>query len=322
MKRIQTLTAVANFFGLGKNGFTDGNPTVGLEATDLEARFFNQVQESIVRVEEAAGLTPADDYDQFLNAILKLIEARVGDYSLDTGVANAYVIALDPPITSYPTTTLQVQYKASNTSTLIAPTLNAGGGALTLVRGDGSALAPGDVVAGAIITATRDPATNKFYINSIVPSQAMSQAAADARYAALAGLASQLFSVADATSAKHAINRDTGDARYAQIGSFLGLFASSGYIKIPASSGPPLIIQWSSVNTTMVHGSNYVVPFPIAFPNAMLKVIQGVGPTVNTATTATWAHYVSNTLTGATFQFGSTNGAAYATTVSAIAIGY
>ncbi|WP_076591970.1 hypothetical protein [Herminiimonas arsenitoxidans] len=189
MKRINTSNRAIDLFGAGKDGFKASVPGMA-DATYGSALFFNHVQEALARTREAAGeAVPADnDFDWFTRSLNKLIEARVGDYAIDTGAANAYVVAMDPPITAYPAKAIEVQFKAANTSTIVAPTLNAGGGALTLVRSDGSALAVGDVTAGAMITATRDPATNKFYISSIVPSQAMSQAAADARYTRVASI--------------------------------------------------------------------------------------------------------------------------------------
>jgi hypothetical protein len=82
MKRIQTSTAVPDMFGPGKSGFTDGDASVGVPATDLNAAFFNQLQESIVRVQEEVGLAEDDDPGQFLAAIIQLINDRVGGYSI------------------------------------------------------------------------------------------------------------------------------------------------------------------------------------------------------------------------------------------------
>lgn len=62
MKRISTSTRVVNKFGAGKDGFTDGSVVGGVQATDLEASFFDHVQEELANAVEARGvvLDPAD----------------------------------------------------------------------------------------------------------------------------------------------------------------------------------------------------------------------------------------------------------------------
>lgn len=77
MLRIATATKAANLFGAGKDGFKDGDAVSGVVATDLEAKFFNHIQEAVVRTIEAAGLVlSGTDYDQF-NAALNLIFAKL-----------------------------------------------------------------------------------------------------------------------------------------------------------------------------------------------------------------------------------------------------
>lgn len=180
MKRIQTLTAEANKFGAGKNGFTNGDPTVGLLPTELEARWFDQSQEAIVRTIEAAGETPSDDPDQFTRCLNKLIESRVGDYALDTGALNAPVVAMNPAVTAY-INGMEVSFrlKFANTGPV---TLNAGDGAKALVRDDGAAMAAGDLPVNVLINAFYDLPSDKFIVNSLVTSQALSKIAADALY--------------------------------------------------------------------------------------------------------------------------------------------
>lgn len=56
------------------NEFTDGNPSTGIEATELIAKFFNTVQRELVAVVEAAGLTLSDEDDgQVIEAISALL---------------------------------------------------------------------------------------------------------------------------------------------------------------------------------------------------------------------------------------------------------
>lgn len=70
MRRIDTVTAVPDLHGPGKPGFRNGNKALAIPATDLNAEFFNAVQEENCNVIEAAGLTiDPDDNTQLLQAM-------------------------------------------------------------------------------------------------------------------------------------------------------------------------------------------------------------------------------------------------------------
>lgn len=70
MDRISTSTVALNAFGPGKNGFKDGDLSQGVSPTDLEAEWFNGVQEELLAVIEAAGITPnATNRAQLLEAL-------------------------------------------------------------------------------------------------------------------------------------------------------------------------------------------------------------------------------------------------------------
>lgn len=57
MQRIDTASKAVDLFGAGKHGFKDGNVGLGIAATQFNAAICNNVQEEIVRVIEAAGIT-------------------------------------------------------------------------------------------------------------------------------------------------------------------------------------------------------------------------------------------------------------------------
>lgn len=170
MFRIDTPNKAVDLFGAGKHGFRDGDKVNGINATELSAAQQNALQEELAAIIEASGgtLNKANNA-QVLEAIKRLIDAQSGNYALDTGVANAYVVALDPAITAYADgMTVRVKVVNANTG---AATLNAGAGAVPLVNDVGGALAYGDVPAGGIFTAIYIASAGKFYINSIVQSQ-------------------------------------------------------------------------------------------------------------------------------------------------------
>ena len=74
MHRIDTSTAQKDKFGVGKNGFTGGNPQTGELPTALDAPFFDSLQEELSAVIEAAGISlKKDDNAQLLQAIRGMI---------------------------------------------------------------------------------------------------------------------------------------------------------------------------------------------------------------------------------------------------------
>ncbi|EOW6418030.1 phage tail protein [Cronobacter malonaticus] len=77
MHRIDTPTAQQGKFGAGKNGFTAGDPTLGVPATQLDEAFFDSVQEEICAVIEGAGIQlKKSDRAQLSAAIDKMIQAK------------------------------------------------------------------------------------------------------------------------------------------------------------------------------------------------------------------------------------------------------
>lgn len=298
MFRINTANKEPNLFGLNKDGFRAGNPSSGQQATELSAAFMNSLQEEVAAVIEGAGfaLNTANSA-QMLAAIHALIEARAGDYSLDTGAANAYVIALNPAITAY-AGNLSGSFKVANTNTG-ASTLNAGGGAVALVNDAGAALAPGDLVAGTIVAYQYSLADNKFYITVGVASQL------DARYAALAGLLTQAFSAADGATGKQVVN----------ISQFAASLAANGYQKLPSG----YILQAGALVSSAV--GDVSIAFPTTFPNMAQEVVLSAYDPIATAPVV--ASYAALTTSG--FNMGaytSNTAARTAVQVGYIAIGY
>lgn len=150
--------------------FTDGSVAGGVDPTVMPAEFMNALMLEMINVIAAGGLAPAKGtYNQMLLAIENLIEARSGNYAVDVGIANAYVIALNPALAAYaPGLTIKFRALHANTG---GCTLNAGAGVVPLLRDDGTALQPNDIGLNVIVTASFDPVAAGFLVNSIVPSQ-------------------------------------------------------------------------------------------------------------------------------------------------------
>ncbi|WP_315710049.1 phage tail protein [Brenneria uluponensis] len=88
MHRIDTNSAQADKFGVGKNGFTEGNPQTGEAVTALSGAFFDAVQEEISGVIEGAGLTLNKGSNYQLWAALQSVFAKLASPAL-TGVPTA-----------------------------------------------------------------------------------------------------------------------------------------------------------------------------------------------------------------------------------------
>lgn len=88
MKRIDGPDAAMDLFGSGKPGFQEQVPGVSL-ATGLTAKWFNAVQEAIVRTIEAAGLQLSEaDMDQFV-AALGVLDATARDAAIVAAALDA-----------------------------------------------------------------------------------------------------------------------------------------------------------------------------------------------------------------------------------------
>lgn len=184
--------------GHANNAFVEEDAAAGRPASMVTADWLNAVQAEIAAVIAADGRTldkannaqmaaavlslivkagaghtaAVNPHPQYMQQaqVQALIEARVGDYVIDSGTANALLVALNPAISSYTgQITCAVKVAATNTE---AATLNAGGGARPLLRDDGTAMQAGDLMAGMVITVLYDSATDSFYVTEMVASQA------------------------------------------------------------------------------------------------------------------------------------------------------
>ena len=182
MHRINTPNRALALYGAGKDGWRDGVMASGILPTEFNAAFLNTIQEEISGVVEGAGLAlnPATN-NQLLIAIENLIEVSAGNYVLDTGVANAYVIALNP-VPPARANGQVVRFRVSHANTASC-TINDGFGVIPLLNDVGGALAAGDLPLGSVVTSVFDSIAGAYLIVTMVPSQAFSQAQADARYA-------------------------------------------------------------------------------------------------------------------------------------------
>lgn len=102
MQRIATSTKAVDLYGVGKHGFKDGNLTLGITPTDLEASWCNGVQEELVNLIEVAGLVASGaTLNQIVQAIAILQRQQTNTAFTTTGVAPNFVLTPSLPVTAY-----------------------------------------------------------------------------------------------------------------------------------------------------------------------------------------------------------------------------
>lgn len=162
MQRISTADAAANLFGTGKNGFTDGNQSLGINSTQLNAQFFNGLQEELCNIIEISGGTLSSSVLTQLASALqtgKLISATAG------GTANALTASFNPAIT-VPNDGMLLEVRASAANTTTTPTIAINAlAAKTIVKGNNLPLAVGDIIgAGYRLLLAYDASFNAFVL--------------------------------------------------------------------------------------------------------------------------------------------------------------
>ena len=125
---------------------TDGNPATNVPATLWPAYAFNTLQDEIYNVIVGAGLTPdRTKWNQLLTAIQMMLQGSTTNVAVDTGAANAYVVAFTPALTA-PVPWVPFWFEVAHTNTG-ASTLNATGTVEPLVGAAHAALQGNELVA-------------------------------------------------------------------------------------------------------------------------------------------------------------------------------
>ncbi len=124
----------ANHFdiGGGRRGFRSQNALAGIPGTEVTSAWLNGAQEEILSVIEKTGGVPDE------GSVIQLLEgirSQALNYALDTGTADAMVVAFDPPLAAYTAGIVLRIVKSANANATTTPTLNVNGlGAKTIKR--------------------------------------------------------------------------------------------------------------------------------------------------------------------------------------------
>lgn len=154
------------------NGFfSDGNPNIGQQATQVRAKWMNAVQENLMYLIEQAGLTgDALDYTLVNQAIAILVAGAVGDGSgavpttrlvstsgLATGGGN---LSVDRTITVPKASAAEVATGTNDTKAVTPLALMGGIGARLLASDGYKTMLGGEIWQWATCTATANGSTN------------------------------------------------------------------------------------------------------------------------------------------------------------------
>jgi hypothetical protein len=305
MQRIDTLTKAVDLFGAGKHGFKDGNLAGGIAPTDLNATWFNLVQEELLAVIEAAGLAPNG---ATLNQLLLALRA-----------AGVFTTPAQFDNTTKAATTAFVQRALGNYQGVITNTV---GGATVLTAADmgKEIVVSGSSVTGSVVlpplASVSDGAA--VLVKSEATTSTWTVAANAADGAALipisTGVASFALKRGDfaLVSKSGAFWRVHGTASLGLSDSFANSLAPNGSQLWPSGS----LFQWGSVVTSA--SADVAVTFPTAFPAAVYSFVPGVDIAPGNLVFANF-----NSLGLATCNVGAynTSGARVSTTVRYQAIG-
>jgi hypothetical protein len=221
--------------------FTGGNPASGIPATVVDPDWLNMIQQELINIVDAGGITPSKTtYTQVLSAIKRIGQNTV--VLTDTGAANAYTAANAVPLvvgTWVDGVVQAVKIAHANTG----PSTYAPDG-LAAIPIYGLGLQPlqaTELVAGS--TAILMHATIAS-VNSGNPICILMECPGGTQQ------------IPAGTQSNHAVN----------LGQFAASMGANGYTKLPNG----LILQWGNVAANS--SGLATLTFPIAFPNNLFIV--------------------------------------------------
>lgn len=280
MDRISTPTKAIDLFGAGKHGFKDGNLGLGISPTDFDAAFFNDLQEELIAIIEAAGLVPtAGTRNQVYQAIQAMIAGNsANDFKTSVRFTTTGNIVLSGLGTQAGgdwgaalTAGDRILPKDQTTGSQSGIYIASAGAWVRATDADGaSELTSGAIVAveeGATLADTQwmlstdgpiTIGTTALTFKNVSPQ--VVTAASDSGFVDNSAKPASTSWIRGAMSA------------IAAAAGFVASLGSSGYIKFPTWLGA-LIIQWGS--TTTNGSGDGLFSFPLTFPNSLFVALTG-----------------------------------------------
>lgn len=242
---------------------------------------------------------PAEAFEQL--AQFDDLQAQAGNYALDTGAANAYVVSPTPAIGT-PIPGAPIRWLAGHSNT--GPSTFNG---QPLVLHDGSALAANDVVAEGIYTSTWNTALVAYQLDGVVVTSfgqlagtiGNAQVPVGAVLQFLAQILNNAALTGDPTAPTAAPGTNTTQIASTAFATAVALAAAAGLFSVSLTNPGHfaiggMILQFGTINTTTNAGA-VAVNFGQTFPNGLLSGVftQVVCP-AGTGGAGSYAHQVSS----------------------------
>lgn len=141
----------------GKRQFRSKDTVAGVPGTVVTATHMNAAQEEQVTLIEKSGLEP--DASDLMQTARSVRRQRLNYFDAPGGTANALTIVMDPVPADYAElkgTPIRIKAAATNTAAMTLALTGVAGAARAITYSDGSAIRPGDIVAGAIFEVEDD----------------------------------------------------------------------------------------------------------------------------------------------------------------------
>lgn len=216
------------------------------------------------------------------------------NYGIDTGSANAYLVALSPVVSAVPTTSgLVVRFLVANANTG-ASTLDAGWGAVALVQMSGLAVTSGQILTSYIATAVYDQPGNKFHLTSLSPGIGQEQNFASGSTTNIGTSATNLINITGTTTitsfgSAASVSNPLYFLRFANI---LTLTQSSalllpGGVNLTTAANDTALAEYLGSGNWLVSSFNRASGLPAVTPGIVQGLIGGFLPSSIGATTLT-----------------------------------
>lgn len=231
----------------------------------------------VITVAQGATTVTAGNIATYANApflpqggIVDGIQRNTLRYAADTGVANAYVVNINPGILTL-SDGMEVNFKAANANTT-SSTLNVCAlGAYPVLNKFGQTLISGEIASGSHVTVKwSSTASSWFILDSTkgvptVPTAPPGTNTTQEASTAFVRAAITALSLGTASTR----NVGTGTNQIPDMSFFGGSSSSSGYQYFPNGT----LIQWGTIGLSSSPTGTTIGVFPIAFPSAGYQIV-------------------------------------------------
>ena len=231
----------------------------------------------VITIAQGATTVTAGNIATYANApflpqsgIVDGIQRNTMTYAADTGVANAYVVNINPGILTL-SDGMVVNFKAANANTT-SSTLNVCAlGAYPVLNKFGQTLISGEIAAGSHVTVKWSASASSWLIldsTISVPTAPTAGAGTNTtQIATTAFIQAAITALSLGTASKR--NVGTGTNQIPDMTFFAGLKGAAGYQYFPTG----MLLQWGTVGLKSAPSGTSIGTFPVAFPAAGQQIV-------------------------------------------------